>query len=184
MKDSSMSNLFKHIKTVATHRKWVRHYCFKVGLIWQGLVHDLSKYSPTELSICKYYTGKKSPHQTCREVLGYSPSWNHHYHVNKHHFQYWWDEDEKGAIIPVKMPFNYVLESVCDMLGASKAYNPKGWKPQMLLDYWNTKCKGQRLMHKESEAFVENMILKIVELGENDFFKWFKVNKKEIKSNY
>ena len=116
-----MKNLFRHLKTVHTHRKWVRKYCFKMGLYWQGLTHDLSKYSLTELSMCKYYTGKGSPHQVAREVLGYSPSWIHHYHTNKHHFQFWWDEDEEGKIIPMKMPYKYLLESFCDMLGASKA---------------------------------------------------------------
>ena len=81
-----MKNLFRHLKTVHTHRKWVRKYCFKMGLYWQGLTHDLSKYSLTELSMCKYYTGKKSPHQVARETIGYSPSWIHHYHMNKHHW--------------------------------------------------------------------------------------------------
>lgn len=81
--------LFKHLKTIRIHRKYVRKICFKMGIPWQGLVHDLSKYSPTELSICKYWTGTKSPHAVCRSVLGYSPSWTHHYHKNKHHWQYW-----------------------------------------------------------------------------------------------
>ena len=85
-----MNKFFKHLKIIHTHRKYVRQMCFKMGLYWQGLVHDLSKYSPVELSIYKYYNGKRSPHQECREILGYSPSWIHHYHKNKHHYQYWW----------------------------------------------------------------------------------------------
>ena len=85
-----MKNLFKHLKTVHTHRKYVRKACWKMGLFWQGLLHDLSKYSITELKICNYYTGTKSPHQVCREMIGYSPSWIHHYRRNPHHYQYWW----------------------------------------------------------------------------------------------
>ena len=41
-------HLFDHLHTVNTHRRLVRHYCWKLGLVWQGLTHDLSKYSPTE----------------------------------------------------------------------------------------------------------------------------------------
>ena len=41
---------WKHFKTITHHRMLVMVYCFRVGLIWQGLVHDLSKYSPTEFS--------------------------------------------------------------------------------------------------------------------------------------
>ena len=180
-----MTKLFKHLKTIRTHRKYVRKMCFKMGLFWQGLVHDLSKYSPTELSMCKYWTGIGSPHQACREAIGYSPSWNHHYHKNKHHFQFWWDEDEEGKIIPIKMPYKYVVESFCDMVGASMAYNPKGWKPKMLLDYWNKKCKGKRIMNKKSEAFVEMLIHKLNNtVGIDNFFKWYKRNKKSLKRQY
>ena len=130
MNQINMGKLSKHLKTVRTHRKYVRRMCWKMGLFWQGLLHDLSKYSITELKMCKYWTGKGSPHQACREVIGYSPSWIHHYHKNKHHFQYWWDEDEEGKIIPIKMPYKYVIESFCDMVGASKAYNAKEWCPE------------------------------------------------------
>lgn len=84
-----MSNLSKHLKTIRVHRKYVRKACFKMGLIWQGLTHDLSKYSFKELSIAKYYTGTRSPHAVCRDRYGYSPSWQYHYHRNKHHWQYW-----------------------------------------------------------------------------------------------
>ena len=45
-----------HLHTVNRHRRLVRHYCFKLGLVWQGLTHDLSKYSPTEFwRSVKYY---------------------------------------------------------------------------------------------------------------------------------
>jgi len=179
-----MSNLSKHLKTIRTHRRWVRKYCFKCGLVWQGLTHDLSKYSITELSIAKYYTGKKSPHQTCREAIGYSPSWNHHYHINKHHFQYWWDEDELGKIIPVKMPYKYVIESFCDMLGASKSYNPKEWKPEMLWSYWENKCKGKRIMHGESVYLLEKLLWNLYENGEEWFFDWYKQSKNWLEKQY
>ena len=47
-----------HLHTVNRHRRMVRHYCFRLGLVWQGLTHDLSKYSPTEFwRGVKYYQG-------------------------------------------------------------------------------------------------------------------------------
>ena len=179
-----MKNLLKHLKTIRTHRKYVRKACFKMGLFWQGLTHDLSKYSPTELSICKYYSGTRSPHQNAREVLGYSPSWIHHYHTNKHHHMFWLDEAETGEIIPMKMPFKFVCESLADMLGASKAYNPENWKPEMLLNYWETKCKGKRIQHPASEEFLDKMIKNLVTCGEEAFFEWYKNNKDFLKKAY
>ena len=179
-----MRNLLKHLKTVRTHRKYVRQACFKMGLYWQGLTHDLSKYSIAEMSICKYYSGTRSPHQNAREVLGYSPSWIHHYHTNKHHFQYWWDESETGEIIPMKIPFKYIMESFCDMLGASKAYNKENWKPRMLLDYWETKCLGKRIMHEQSTKFLDYLIRQLVLDGEENFFEWYKDIKDLLKAEY
>ena len=38
----------KHFITITRHRHQVMLECFRVGLIRQGLAHDLSKYSPTE----------------------------------------------------------------------------------------------------------------------------------------
>ena len=37
-----------HFKTITTHRILVMQGCFRMGLYWQGLTHDLSKYSLTE----------------------------------------------------------------------------------------------------------------------------------------
>ena len=179
-----MKNLIKHLKIIRNHRKFVRKACFKAGLYWQGLTHDLSKYSIAEMLICKYYSGKRSPHQNAREGLGYSPSWIHHYHTNKHHFQYWWDEDEEGKIIPMKMPFKYVIESFCDMLGASKSYNPDDWGPDLLLCYWDQKCKGKRIMHEKATALVEELIHKLYDLDEEDFWRYFKAHKKFYQTYY
>lgn len=179
-----MKNLVKHLKIISTHRKYVRKACFNMGLTWQGFTHDLSKYSPTEMLIYKYYSGKRSPHQNAREILGYSPSWIHHYHANKHHFQYWWDESEDGEIIPMKMPYKYVIESFADMLGASKAYNSKYWQPKMLLDYWETKCVGKRIMHEDSVKLVDLLIRKLDELGEAAFFTWYGEINVYLQTNY
>ena len=47
-----------HIKTVHKHKKNVRRACFRMGLYYQGIVHDLSKFSPTEfIPSVKYYSG-------------------------------------------------------------------------------------------------------------------------------
>lgn len=179
-----MKNLIKHLKIVSTHRKFVRKACFKMRIPLHGFLHDLSKYSITELLICKYYTGTRSPHQNARSMLGYSPSWIHHYHTNKHHYQFWWDEDEEGNIIPMKMPYDYVIESFCDMLGASKAYNLDEWQPKMLLNYWETMCVGKRIMHEDSTKLVDLLIRKLNELGEKDFFAWYNKNKFSLRFLY
>ena len=44
----TLKKIIGHLRTIHLHRKWVRYFCFKFGLYKQGLLHDLSKYSPTE----------------------------------------------------------------------------------------------------------------------------------------
>ena len=184
MKRNYIKNFFGHLYTITHHRHIVIRHAFKAGIGFQGLFHDLSKYSPKEMSIVKYYTGKKSPHQVCREEIGYSPCWIYHYHRNKHHFQFWWDEDEEGKIIPIKMPYKYVIESFCDMVGASKAYAQKNWEPKMVWDYWQAKCVGKRIMNKESQYLVEKLIWNLYQMGEERFLTWYKNGKKYLEDEY
>ena len=59
---SVVNNFFGHLRTITKHRHMVIKHCKKAGILWQGLRHDLSKYSPTEfVPGVKYYTGTKSP---------------------------------------------------------------------------------------------------------------------------
>ena len=118
--------LFGHFRTITKHRHKVIANCAKAGILWQGLRHDLSKYTPTEfVPGVKYYTGKRSPNEGEREEYGYSKAWMHHKGRNRHHYEYWVDYNlETKRNEPVEMPYNYVAEMFCDRLAASKI-NPK-----------------------------------------------------------
>ena len=174
-------NLKLHLKTINAHKRMVRKWCFKMGIPIQGLLHDMSKYSLKELSIYKYYTGVKSPHDAARKELGYSPSWYHHKCRNKHHWEYWVDSIyDKTA---VKMPYKYVIEMFCDNVGAGHVYNKEKWEPYMMLEYNKTQ-DPKRIMNKDSLNLYNFLCDKINELGEVQFVKWYKKNKKEIKKKY
>ena len=95
----------QHLKTINHHKWLVCQGCFKVGLYKQGLLHDLSKYSPTEFLVgCKFYQGTRSPNNAEREVKGYSAAWLHHKGRNRHHYEYWLDysTDLNEGIIGMK----------------------------------------------------------------------------------
>ena len=180
-----IKNYISHIKTIRLHRKFVRKLCFKLGLYRQGILHDLSKYSPTEISIAKYYSGTNSPHQNCREELGYSPSWIHHYHNNKHHYQYWQDQDEMDNNIPLKMPFNYVLEMFCDRVAACKAYNKSRYQCEDALKYYESKTKGHNVLHADTEILLELLLQKLAKYNnEKSFCIWFKSNENVLRLLY
>ena len=176
-----MNNKKRHLKTIRAHRKYVRQMCFKMGIPWLGLVHDISKYSCKEMSIAKYADGTRSPHAIARDELGYSPSWMNHYHKNKHHWQYWLDiEDWPDKVIAVRMPYKYVIEMFCDFVGAGKAYSQEKWTEDAPWDYWMKACEGKRLMHKESEYLLKKLLWNLKEMKLEKFLKWYK----SIKNNY
>ena len=62
-KKTFSQKLQSHLDTVSMHRKLVRRHCFACGLYKQGLMHDLSKYSPAELvPSIRYFQGYRSPY--------------------------------------------------------------------------------------------------------------------------
>ena len=57
-----MSNIIKHFNLITKHKWNVFKLCLKAGIPFRGLIHDLSKYSPTEFwEGVKYFNGKHSP---------------------------------------------------------------------------------------------------------------------------
>lgn len=60
-------HIWGHFKTITKHKILVGKLCFKVHLYKQGLLHDLSKYTPTEfITGIKYYKGTYSPNSAER----------------------------------------------------------------------------------------------------------------------
>ena len=105
-------NFFKrligHLKTVFRHKKEVAKICFKFGLYWQGIIHDFSKFSPTEfIPSVKYYQGNRSPIEAEKEEKGYSMAWAHHHNKNPHHWMYWLDYDKVNEPTPMRIPYNF-----------------------------------------------------------------------------
>jgi len=153
-----MKNVIKHFVTITKHKIAVMKNCFKAGLYWQGIVHDLSKYSPTEFfESVKYYQGTRSPIDACKEVKGYSEAWLHHKGRNKHHYEYWQDGFDKGTI-HLQMPFKYALELVCDYLAAGQVYMGKNFTYQAELEWWHGKLQNNIAMDPKTKAFVTTML--------------------------
>lgn len=166
----------EHLKTVNRHRRLVRRYCFKLGLYWQGLTHDLSKYSPTEFwRSAKYYQGFRSPNDQERSETGVSLSWLHHKGRNRHHFEYWTDYSPTGeGIVGVEMPRKYVAEMFCDRLAASKVYRGKDFNPGDPYQFYLRGKDRRLLIHPATAALLETMLLKLRDEGEDAAFAYIR----------
>ena len=129
----------KHYKTIRHHKMLVMKNCFRCGLYWQGLTHDVSKLAPVEFwAGAKYWQGTCSPNNAQRQAEGYSAAWLHHKGRNKHHLEYWIDYTAEGdhAMGGMKMPLNYVCEMLCDRVAASRIYLGRDYTDAAPLAYF------------------------------------------------
>ena len=170
-----------HFRTITEHKLLVMKHCFAVGLYYQGMMHDMSKYTPSEfLAGCRYYqNGKRSPNNGEREEKGYSYAWIHHKGRNRHHFEFWTDypmnppKDQTMSFAPVKMPRRYVAEMLMDRIAASKVYLKEEYTQKEPLKYF-LKGKSHYLMDPQTSKELERMLRILDKRGEQELFRFVK----------
>ena len=170
-----MSNIISHFKTITKHRHVVIKHCFKAGILWRGLLHDLSKYTPTEFCPgAKFFKGNRSPNEAERETFGFSKAWMHHKGRNRHHFEYWTDYNPSTKqVAPVKMPLVFVKEMFCDRVAASKIYQKENYNQNQPLEYF-LRGKPSRSIHPETSDLIEGWLRMLSEEGEEKTFRHIK----------
>lgn len=176
----TMKKTWGHFKTITHHRFLVMAGCFRVGLIRQGLTHDLSKYSPTEFwEGARYYQGNRSPNAAEREDKGYSEAWMHHKGRNRHHYEYWTDMNRQTRCYEsVPMPKRYLAEMVMDRIAACKTYEGKAYTPASALNYF-LKSRERELMHPKTREELEVLLRMLQDRGEGETFRYIRQMLKE-----
>lgn len=112
---SSITNHYAYLKYFIKHKWVVFKYCCKLGVVWRGIAHDLSKLLPDEwFPYVKHFYGvdkfKRSDKPDFRQAVG------RHYERNDHHAAHWTDEDWD---VVLDMPDDAVREMVADWHGAA-----------------------------------------------------------------
>ena len=159
---------FKHLKVVIKHKHFVFLNACKMGIPWTGLIHDLSKFTPTEFLLsARYYLGDESPTIKEREFCdGFSYVCAHHTGRNKHHWQYWIDYDvasskdkgkEHSGMTGMKMPVRYVCEMFIDRVSASKNYQKDKYTDESPLVYYQRGI-DHYMIHEDTAALLEYLL--------------------------
>ena len=166
---------WNHFITITHHRLLVCRNCFRVGLIWQGLTHDLSKYSPTEFLVgAKFYQGTRSPNAAERDLKGYSEAWIHHKGRNRHHYEYWTDMSPVTRCYEsVPMPRKYLVEMVMDRIAACRVYQGKAYTDTSPLVYFD-KSRDKELMHPELRRQLGHLLTMLRDRGEKETFRYLR----------
>lgn len=166
---------WQHFKTITHHRILVCQGCFRVGLYWQGLTHDLSKYAPVEFwNGARYYQGDRSPNAAEREDKGYSEAWMHHKGRNRHHYEYWTDMDRVTRTYrPIPMPRRYLVEMVMDRRAACMTYQGRDYTDGSALKYFE-KGIERELMHPDTRRQLGYILTMLAQQGEEETFRYLR----------
>ncbi|HEY9575902.1 MAG TPA: DUF5662 family protein [Lachnospiraceae bacterium] len=163
---------WSHFKTITKHKLTVMKYCFRMGLIKQGICHDLSKYSWIEFSVgAKYYQGDRSPNNAEREDKGRSDAWLHHKGRNKHHFEYWIDycqnpQSEK-ILEGIEMPRCYVAEMIADRISACKVYMGENYHDAAAYEYYKKGTDKLWFIHPKTQRQLKGLLKMLAKEGED-----------------
>ena len=130
-----MGKYLKYLNYILKHKWYVMTECFKQGLIWRGLLHDLSKFLPDEFfPYANHFYGRRGGDETgsCKLTdTGDKASdfaWLLHQKRNRHHWQWWILAEDEGGLKILEICEPYLTEMICDWIGAGKAqghFSPK-----------------------------------------------------------
>lgn len=165
-----MWQYWSHFRYIIIHKWYVFIECCKRGIIWRGIIHDMSKFRPSEFfPYANYFFNaddgsRKDPMVNySRQVEAFKRAWCHHQNRNDHHYFYWLTESHNSTsqlfttdntVMPVPRALK---EMASDMIGASAAQGHPDPK-HGARDYYLTH-KTRIILHPLARAILE------IELG-------------------
>ena len=117
--------------------------------------HDASKTDAEEYQAYDaYFYGDRS----YKVVQDFKYAWLHHIHNNPHHWQYWVliNDDEEEGTIALEMPFEYVIEMICDWWSFS-------FRSGDLREVfsWYADHEKRMILHKKTRELVDYILAEI-----------------------
>ncbi len=152
-----MKKYLNYFQYILRHKYFVFVECLKFGLIWQGLIHDWSKFLPDELiPYANYFYGgdtrKDRFYTPSQGTYEFNVAWMKHQHRNPHHWQHWVLQEDDGDRFALEMPVNYAKEMVCDWRGAGMA---QGFSDTLA---WYLKNKDKMILASATRLYVESLL--------------------------
>ena len=155
---------------VIRHKWFVLVECWRRGLIWRGLTHDLSKFRPSEfIPYARYFYGGSYPllmdtHGDERMAAlnswrifqervdaDFDLAWLRHQKRNDHHWQWWILPEDDGGEKIIEMAYRARKEMLCDWHGAGRAQGTPDTKEWYLANDLNMRLGGVARMWIEDE---------------------------------
>ena len=134
---------FKYLSFLVRHKWYVFIECWKEGIWWRGVTHDLSKLRPSEFfPYAEHFYGTK-------DNSDIDFAWLLHQKRNKHHWQWWLLTEDEGETKALSMADEYMKEMFCDWKGAGKVVD------ELDIKKWYIKNKNNMCLHPTIRLYVE-----------------------------
>jgi len=127
----------RYLNYVLKHKWYVFLECCKAGHFWLGIIHDWSKFRPSEFfPYAEHFYGKGRTIKSGRDKTGYYKAgdsgeesfdfaWLLHQKRNRHHWQWWILPMDDRTTKLFDIGYRYLDELVCDWKGAGRAQKSK-----------------------------------------------------------
>ena len=158
---------WKYLKYVIRHKWYVSIECFKMGLFWRGITHDLSKFRPSEfIPYARFFYGNypslKDVHGDPRNRVSrwkedverdFDFAWLLHQKRNDHHWQWWILPEDDGGTKILPMSRDARLELIADWIGAGMAISGRKdpWP-------WYQENKDKMQLHPDTREAIETVL--------------------------
>ena len=132
-----------YARYVLRHKWYVFIECFKLGILWRGILHDMSKLLPSEwISYTNYFYGD-------RNDAAFDVAWLLHQKRNRHHWQWWILLEDEGSVKILPMSDSYRREMLADWYGAGRALG----MPDIAA--WYSTNKANMQLHPDTRNWIE-----------------------------
>lgn len=145
----------RYFNYLVKHKWYVMVECFKEGLYWQGITHDLDKFQNDFLKSYSSFMSSKRFHRAFPEALHIKTGsrkmnsvWLRHRKNSPHHWQYYC----YGRKEPRQMPYKYVKEMICDWKGAMKAQGTGNLKE------WYLYSRDFMILHEHTRRLLDKLM--------------------------
>lgn len=145
----------EYFKYILRHKYYVGLECFKVGLYWRGIVHDLSKFHPKEFFpyrdkfFGEFSDVREGRKKTSSQVKrDFQRALNRHLNKNSHHWQHYVMKKDTEDVV-LEMSQRDLLEMLCDWKGMSRTMGNGNTRE------WYLENKDKMMLHPHTRLLVE-----------------------------
>jgi hypothetical protein len=155
MEGIKLSHYWYYFKYIVEHKWNVFIEACKEGIPIHGILHDLSKFLPSEFFPYARFFFKKDRvnnyKQSDEKDMDFLNGWIFHQKRNRHHWNYWVSVTRREEIDPIPMPKKYVRQMIVDWRGMSRKFGGTA------KEYYE-KNKGNMILHKETIEMIEKLL--------------------------